>query len=146
MNDDNNDRAMCAATAGLLRASEVLALWGLSLSFISGLVLALTGRSLGSAAWIAYAAVALIGLPERYLALRLRLDASLFDGLARATIASLPSMDHALERLGLRRNADRARPRADRVLGTRQLMQRHGIAVIAQTIVFAMALAMQEWR
>lgn len=146
MNDDNNDRAMCAATAGLLRASEVLALWGLSLSFISGLVLALTGRSLGSAAWIAYAAVALIGLPERYLALRLRLDASLFDGLARATIASLPSMDHALERLGLRRNADRSRPLADRVLGTRQLMQRHGIAVIAQTIVFAMALAMQEWR
>ncbi len=146
MNDDNNDRAMCAATAGLLRASEVLALWGLSLSFISGLVLALTGRSLGSAAWIAYAAVALIGLPERYLALRLRLDASLFDGLARATIASLPSMDHALERLGLRRNADRSRPLADRVLGTRQLMQRHGIAVIAQTIVFAMALAMQDWR
>ena len=109
-------------------------------------MLALTGRSLGSAAWIAYAAVALIGLPERYLALRLRLDASLFDGLARATIASLPSMDHALERLGLRRNADRSRPLADRVLGTRQLMQRHGIAVIAQTIVFAMALAMQDWR
>ena len=146
MNDDNNDRAMCAATAGLLRASEVLALWGLSLSFISGLVLALTGRSLGSAAWIAYAAVALIGLPERYLALRLRLDASLFEGRARATFASLPSMDHALVRLGLRRNADRSRPLADRVLGTRQLMQRHGIAVIAQTIVFAMALAMQEWR
>jgi hypothetical protein len=145
MNDDN-DRAMCAATAALLRASEVLALWGLALSFISGLVLALTGRSLGSAAWIAYAAVALIGLAERYLALRLRLDASLFDGLARATIASLPSMDHALERLGLRRNADRTRPLTDRVLGTRQLMQRHGIAVIAQTLVFAMALAMQDWR
>lgn len=145
MNEDN-DRALCTATAGLLRASEVLAFWGLALSFIAALVLALTGRSLGSAAWIAYAAVALIGLPERYLALRLRLDATLFDGLAKATIASLPSMDHALEQLGLRRNADASRPLADRVLGTRQLMQRHGIAVIAQTIVFAMALAMQDWR
>lgn len=145
MNEDN-DRALCTATAGLLRASEVLAFWGLALSFIAALVLALTGRSLGSAAWIAYAAVALIGLPERYLALRLRLDATLFDGLAKATIASLPSMDRALEQLGLRRNADASRPLADRVLGTRQLMQRHGIAVIAQTIVFAMALAMQDWR
>ncbi|MBT2301581.1 hypothetical protein J7E70_14035 [Variovorax paradoxus] len=145
MNEDN-DRALCTATAGLLRASEVLGFWGLALSFISALVLALTGRSLGSAAWIAYAAVALIGLPERYLALRLRLDATLFDGLAKATIASLPSMDRALEQLGLRRNADASRPLADRVLGTRQLMQRHGIAVIAQTIVFAMALAMQDWR
>lgn len=144
MNEDN-DRALCTATAGLLRASEVLALWSLALSFISGLVLALTGRSLGSAAWIAYAAVALIGLPERYLALRLRLDATLFDGLA-ASNASLSSMDRALEQLGLRRNADASRPLADRVLGARQLMQRHGIAVIAQTIGFAMALAMQDWR
>jgi hypothetical protein len=145
MNEDN-DRALCSATAGLLRASEALAFWGLALSFISALVLALTGRSLGSAAWIAYAAVTLIGLPERYLALRLRLDATLFDGLAKATIASLPSMDRALEQLGLRRNADASRPLADRVLGSRQLMQRHGIAVIAQTIFFAMALAMQDWR
>ncbi|CAN7236200.1 hypothetical protein LJR084_000977 [Variovorax sp. LjRoot84] len=145
MNDDN-DRALCTATAGLLRASDALAFWGLALSFISGLVLALTGRSLGSAAWIAYAAVALIGLPERYLALRLRFDATLFDGLAKATIASLPSMDRALEQLGLRRGGDGSRPLTDRVLGTRQLVQRHGIAVIAQTIVFAMALAMQDWR
>jgi len=144
MND--NDRALCAATAGLLQASGVLAAWGLALAFIAGLVLALTGRSLSSASWIAFATVALIGFPERYLALRMRLDMALFDGLARSTIAALPAMDSALERLGLRRGADGSRPLADRVLGTRQLMQRHGIAVIAQTIVFAMALAMQDWR
>jgi hypothetical protein len=144
MND--NDRALCVATAGLLQASGLLAAWGLALSVIAGVVLALTGRSLGSAAWIAYGAVALIGLPERYLALRLRFDASLFDGLAKNAIATLPAMDSALEQLGLRRNADGTRPLADRVLGTRQLIQRHGVAVIAQTIVFAMALAMQDWR
>jgi hypothetical protein len=144
MND--NDRSLCLATAGLLRASGALALWGLALSFIAGLVLALTGRSLASAAWIAYGAVALIGLPERYLAVRLRLDVALFDGLANGTIASLPAMDGALERLSLRRGADAQRTLADRVLGARQLMQRHGIAVIAQTAVFAMALAMQDWR
>lgn len=144
MNDD--DRALCAATAGLLRAGGALALWGLALSLISGLVLALTGRSLPSPTWAAFAVVAMIGLPERYLALRVQLDAALFDGLARSTIASEAGMDRALATLGLRRRADGTRPLADRVLGARQLMQRHGIAVIAQTVVFALALAMQDWR
>jgi len=144
MNDD--ERALCAATAGLLRASGALALWGLALSLVSGLVLALTGRSLPSVTWAAFAAVALIGLPERYLALRVQLDAALFDGLARSTIGSEPAMDRALAALGLRRVADGTRPLAARVLGARQLMQRHGIAVIAQTVVFAMALAMQDSR
>ena len=144
MNDD--DRALCAATAGLLQAASVLAAWGLALSLVSGLVLALTGRSLPSAAWIAFAAVALAGLPERYLALRIRLDAALFDGLDRDAIPSASAMDRALETLGLRRVADGQRTLADRVLGARQLMQRHGIAVVAQTVVFAMALAMQDWK
>ena len=52
MNDD--DRALCAATAGLLRAGSALALWGLALSLVSGLVLALTGRSLPSVTWAAF--------------------------------------------------------------------------------------------
>ena len=144
MNDD--DRALCAATAGLLQASVVLAMWGLALSVVSGLVLALTGRSLPSASWTAFALVALAGLPERYLALRIRLDAALFDGLARDTIPSPSAMDRALETLGLRRTADGKRTLADRVLGARQLLQRQGITVVAQTIVFAMALAMQDWK
>ena len=144
MNDD--DRALCAATAGLLQAAGVLATWGLALSLVSGLVLALTGRSLPFATWTAFAVVALVGLPERYLALRVRLDAALFDGLAKDTIPSPSALDGALETLGLRRAADGARPLADRVLGARQLMQRHGLAVVVQTVVFAMALAMQDWK
>lgn len=144
MND--NDRALCAATAGLLRASGMLANWGLALSFIAGLVLALTGRSLPSVSWGAYAVVALVGLLERYLALRLRLDAGMYEALARDAIGSLDSLDGALERLGLRRPADASRPLADRVLLARQLMQRHGIAVTVQTVMFALALAVQDWR
>lgn len=144
MND--NDRALCVATAGLLRASGAIALWGLALSFIAGLVLALTGRSLPSMAWIAYAAVGLVGLLERYLALRLRFDVALFEGLTQSTIATLPALDDALERLGLRRSAAASRTLADRVLGTRQLVQRQGMAVVAQTVMFALALALQDWR
>jgi hypothetical protein len=142
MND--NDRALCIATAGLLRASGAIALWGLALSAIAGLVLALTGRSLPPAAWTTYAVVCLIGLPERYLALRLRLDATLFEGLAQGVIATLPALDSALERLGFRQAAETPRPLADRVLGIRQLMQRHGIAVAVQTVVFVMALVLQD--
>ncbi|MDL9999676.1 hypothetical protein QTI24_13735 [Variovorax sp. J22P240] len=144
MND--NDRALCATTAGLLRASGALALWGLALAFIAALVLALTGRSLPSSAWFIYAMVGLIGLPERYLTLRLALVASLFEGLVQGAIASPSALDNSLEKLGLRRSSDGPRPLADRVLEARKLMQRHGIVVVVQTVLFAMALAMQDWR
>ncbi|MDM0032631.1 hypothetical protein QTI33_10885 [Variovorax sp. J22P271] len=142
MND--NDRALCVATAGLLRASGAIALWGLALALIAGVVLGLTGRSLPAAAWGACAVVGLLGLAERYLALRLRLDMALFEGLAQGTIATLPALDGALDKLGLRRAADATRPLAERVLGTRQLMQRHGIVVAMQTVVFILALVLQD--
>ncbi|MGO4391971.1 hypothetical protein AB4Z46_11515 [Variovorax sp. M-6] len=142
MND--SDRALCVATAGLLRASAAIASWGLALSVISGVVLALTGRSLPAVAWAAFALVGLFGLAERYLALRLHLDATLFEGLAHGAIATLPALDGALEKLGLRRAADATRPLPDRVLGTRQLMQRHGIVVATQTVVFILALVLQD--
>ena len=114
---------------------------------IAGLVLALTGRSLS------------LGRLDRLAARRAdrRCRSATWrcacgstpacsTGWRRATIASLPSLDRALARLGLRRDADGPRPLADRVLGTRQLMQRHGIAVVAQTHRLRMALAMQDWR
>ncbi|MDM0020520.1 hypothetical protein [Variovorax saccharolyticus] len=142
MND--SDRALCVATAGLLRASGAIAGWGLALSLIAGLVLALTGRSLPTASWAAFAAVGLIGLPERYLSLRVYLDARLFEALARGTIANLTALDGALETLGLRRAAEAVRPLAERVLGTRQLVQRHGLLVAAQTVVFILALVLQD--
>jgi len=144
MND--NDRALCAATAGLLRASGTIAVWGLALALIAGLVLALTGRSLPAVSWAAFAVVALAGLPERYLALRLRLDTALFDGLAQGAIASLPMLDGTLEKLGLRRATDGARPLAERVTAARLAMQRHGVVVVVQTVLFALALALQDSR
>ncbi|MDM0106722.1 hypothetical protein QTH97_17380 [Variovorax sp. J22R24] len=144
MND--NDRALCAAAAGVLRGCGAVAAWGLALTSIAGLVLALTGRSLSLSAWIAYAAVGVAGLAERYFGLRLRLDTALFEGLARGTIGSFAALDGALQGLGLRRTADTPRPIADRIAGTRQLMQKHGILVTLQTALFAVALAMQDWR
>jgi hypothetical protein len=144
MND--HDRALCAASAGLLRASGAISAWGLALSFIAGGVLALTGRSLPSASWVAFALVGLAGLVERYLALRLQQESALFDGLARGTIDAAATLDAALVQLGLRRNDEPPRPLAERVLRARLLMQRHGLAVVVQTFAFALALALEEWR
>ena len=144
MND--KDRALCHATAGLLRASGSLALWGLALAFISGLVLALTGRSLPTATWFAYAVVGLLGLPERYLALRIGFSAALLESLAAGRVASMADLRDGLERLDELRVADESTTADDRVAAARRLMQRHGIVVVVQTVVFAMALAMQDWR
>ena len=93
-------------------------------------------------------AVAIIGIFERYMALRLRLDVGLFDGLASGAIPSLSTLDVALQKLGLRHASDTHAPRllADRVNGARQLMQRHGIAVACQSAMFLLALLTQDMR
>jgi hypothetical protein len=144
MND--NDRATCAALAGLLRAFMVLAIWGFALTCIAALVLALTLRSLPATPAMGFGAVVILGVLERYFAFRLRLDRALFDDLARGTIASLEALDRALDGLGLRNAPSSAAPRPldDRVQGTRQLMQRHAIVVACQSAMFLLALMTQD--
>ena len=144
MKDD--DRALCATAAGLLRAGGAIAAWGLALSAIAVAVLALTGRSLPTASWAAFALVALFGLLERYVAFRLAHEARIFEALGKSApdaIHALPALDRALETLGLRREDEPSKPLAERVRAARQLLQRHGLVVVAQTIAFALALALQ---
>ncbi len=144
----DNERAACAALAGLLRAVTVLAAWGFALMGISALVLALTLRSLSGTATMGFGAVVVLGVLERYFSFRLRLDQALFDGLARNTIASLDALDSALAFLGLREAQPQpqstARSLDDRVQGTRQLMQRHAIVVACQSAMFLLALMTQD--
>ena len=145
----DHERALCTATARLLQAASVIAAWGLGLSLIAIGVLALTGRSLSMLSCMGFGAVAIIGIFERYMALRLRLDVGLFDGLASGAIPSLSTLDVALQKLGLRRaseSPDAPRALADRVQGARQLMQRHGIAVACQSAMFLLALLTQDLR
>ena len=143
---DNNDRALCAATARLLEASGRISAWGLGVTVVGMVVLALTGRSLPMVSWVGFAAVVMLGLPERYLAFRLRFDAGLFNDLAAQNTPSLAALDNALQRLGLRNAPDAPRTLQDRVLGTRQLLQRHGIVVVCQSVLFLLALLTQDLR
>jgi len=144
MND--NDRALCAAMASLLRATRAVAHWGFALSCIAGLVLALTLRSLSGTSAMGFGAVAILGVLERYFALRSEFDIGLFDGLARGEIAALSALDAALKRLGLRSASTSTRSLDDRIQGTRLLMQRHAIVVACQSAMFLLALLTQELR
>ncbi|MFS2052692.1 hypothetical protein ACEN8K_27890 [Variovorax sp. CT11-76] len=119
MND--TDRATCAALAGLLRAAGVLALWGFALSAIAALVLALTLRSLPTTPSMAFGAVAILGVLERYFAFRLRLDQALFDDLARGGRSVVGAQSEP-----------------------RQLLQRHAIVVACQSAMFLLALMTQD--
>jgi len=140
------DRALCAATARLLQAARVPAAWGLALSVVAVAVLALAGRSLPMLSAMAFAAVALLGLPERYLAFRLYFDAGLFRDLAGGAIASLSDLDGALHSLGLRPAAGQARALDDRVAGARRLLQHHGIVVACQSGLLLLALLTLDLR
>ena len=143
----DNERATCAALAGLLRAFMVLAIWGFALMSISALVLALTLRSLSVTAVMGFGAVVVLGVLERYFAFRLRLDEALFADLGRCAIASLDTLDHALSSLGLRETQPEqktTRSLDERVQGTRQLMQRHAIVVACQSAMFLLALMTQD--
>jgi hypothetical protein len=135
---DPADRALCALTADLLRASGLLAWWGLALGGIASLALAVAHPP--PAPGLLLALTALLALPERYLALRVRLDARLFARLADGTLESVELMDHALTRLRLRPAAAAPRPIADRALGARRLMLRHGALTVVQTLAFFTAI------
>lgn len=134
---------LCIATAALLRASRVTAAWGVAMSFGAVLVLALTARSSPPVATTGFAAAALLGLLERYLAFRIAFDAVLFDALASDGIHSLSTLDGALHGLTLRPSVQPTRPLADRVGGARLLLRRHGLVVVAQTLAFALGLLAQ---
>lgn len=133
------DRATCATLAALLRAGALLGHWSLALSATAALALAL--RDLGTAALFACGATLLLGLPERYLALRLRLDERLFAGLAHGHVESLAALDAALARLGLGGAPGTPRSLDERLLGTRRWMRRHALLVAGQTTTFLLALA-----
>ncbi|WP_295853544.1 hypothetical protein [uncultured Xylophilus sp.] len=137
----DEDRALGAATAAWLDAAAVPAAWGLALAALAVAVL-LAFEFPGTAVPAALAAVAALGLPERYLALRLRFDAGLFRALADGRIASLSGLDGALAGLGLRSDtaATDVRPLPDRVQGALRLLRVHRNIVLLQAVLVAVAL------
>ena len=140
MSLDTQDRADCAALAALLAGQDTLARWSLWLSVLA--LAALCFVPAREATTLPLAAAALLGLPERYLAFRLRLDQRLFDALAAGRIADLAALDRSLAHIGLRTAPEGGtRPLADRLRGTRRLVRGHASIVAVQSLVFLAAVA-----
>lgn len=123
-----DDRAACAAMARLLQSGALLAYLGLATTTLAAAVLLLKS-GIGVAADAFLAAALLAGVADRYYALRVRLDAGLFSELAQGRIASLPALDAALARVGLRKPGTATRSLDDRLQGAKGLLTRH-VAVV----------------
>ncbi|WP_295540789.1 hypothetical protein [uncultured Pseudacidovorax sp.] len=133
--------------AALLGAQRAVGTWSVMSSALaaSGLLAAAFGLvpPMADAAALFLVAAALLGLTERYLAFRLRLDEALFHALATGRLAGLPALDDGLAWLGRRPATPGTPPRSlhERLRGTRALLRRHLATVLLQTLFLTAALA-----
>lgn len=137
------DAALCRVTARWLSAcARGAGALGLGCALLAaGVLLWRAGSPPGAARIEALlcAAVLLLTLPERVLALRLMFDAGLFADLA-APGASLQSLDAALTALQLRTAATGpVRSLPDRVAGARRLSHQHLAVVALQVMALVIA-------
>ena len=134
------ERTDALVMAALLRATvRVLGVWSLGSSLLALVALALTQPT----GWLLtpWWTVVMLGLLERYLALRLALDQSLFERLGCGQVVDGPSLDLGLTHAGLRARPAAARPWMDRILGARGLHRQYLLAVVLQ----ASALFFSIW-
>ena len=124
------DRDLAAVAAALLdqgrRADALSRLVTAAALFVLMLLPAIPERLLLLPAMLG--AVALLGLGEAYLAMRVGFDAALFRRLAApAEALDLDRLDKALLRLGLIPPAKTGRPIAERIAGARLLLHWQGL-------------------
>jgi len=140
-----DQRRMLAIAADLLaqgdrldRLSRLLTLGGLAGS--AGIFV------LGAWPGLLCGAVALAGLAELYLALRVAFDAALFRRLATETDGpDWPAFDTAMIRLGLLPAAKAGRPAEARIAGALRLMRGQAVALAVQLILLAVLAASGVW-
>lgn len=90
---------------------------------------------------LGFALLALASTPvERYLALRIRLDAGLFADLASGRIDDLAALDTGLAALGIGKAPQSLRTLDDRLHGSRGLWRSHVLIVGLQTASVAVAV------
>ncbi len=133
---DAHDRARCAVVARRMDAAQAAGL--LALACTSVLLLGIAAGAWSEEIRDLAIATALLGLVERYFALRLRLDAGLFADLADGRIANLSALDDGLAAIGVRHAAPR--PLDDRIAGGRRLWRWHLSVVVAQAAMTLLAV------
>lgn len=128
---DADDRAACAVVADLLTTAR---LW--SAPALGGLAVAGWAVVTQASTWplpLRAAALLALGLllgVERYLAIRVALDARLFGRLALGSLDSLAALDQALTAQLALPPAKAGRPLAPRLTGARRLYRLHAGAAL----------------
>lgn len=146
---DAEARARCAVTASLLQGGRVVG--ALALACLLAVVLAagpLGARAGAAGSQGSVGAVAVwLALPlllvERYFALRVALDARLFDHLARGHVADLATLDRALQQVLQVPAAKAGRTIDARIAGARRLLRAQALAGL---VLLAAALGSWAWR
>lgn len=129
-----SDRAACAVCADWLGTAPALSLvaWLAVAAALAGLA---TGGAPHPILLLMPLAVA-----ERYLAVRVALDARLFDRLAVGSLATLDDLDAGLQQVLAVPAAKAGRPLAPRIAGARRLHRLHAV-----TVVLIALLAILAW-
>lgn len=127
-------RAHCAALSAWLRSLTLLGTWSLlvSAAALFALFFLPAKTSLLQAGLLL---VIFLGVFERYIYLRCRLDAHLFTSLANAEIDSLESLDSALQRLGLRTTQASVHSLDERITGTLRLVKIYLLNSVIHTLM-----------
>ena len=129
-----SDRAACAVCADWLGTAPAL-----SLVAWLAVAAALAGLATGGAPHPIVLLVPL-AVAERYLAVRVALDARLFDRLAVGSLGTLDDLDAGLQQVLAVPAAKAGRPLAPRIAGARRLHRLHIV-----TVVLIALLAILAW-
>ncbi|MBX3711650.1 MAG: hypothetical protein KF800_06795 [Lysobacter sp.] len=133
---DAGDRARCAVVSRRMDAMQAPGL--LALACTTVMLLGMAADAWRDEALMLAIATVLLGLVERYFALRLRLDAGLFADLASGRLADLAALDAGLAAIGVRGKP--ARTLDDRIAGCRRLWRRHLAVVVVQAAMTLLAV------
>jgi hypothetical protein len=131
------DRADCAVCADWLATGAVWSQAAL-LAIVAALAAATIGARLGSAPGVLISLLA-VGAIERYLALRVALDARLFDRLARGPLPDLAALDTALQRVLSVPTAKAGRDLSTRIAGARRLYRAQAAATLLLIVLAVVA-------
>lgn len=136
---DDHDRARCAVVARRMQGNLSFGL--LALACTTVMLLGMAAGAWRDEALMLAIATSLLGVVERYFALRLRLDAGLFADLASGRIADLAALDAGLAAIGVHGvRSNLARTLDDRIAGCRRLWRRHLVVVLVQTAMTLLAV------
>ena len=128
------DSPLCNVAAARLSGQQPIGWFSLALTVLAAM------RATEAGAGALWLVPAMLGLAERYIAVRIAIDAHLFRQLAEARL-NLAQLDEALRTLGMCPARQEGAPLSTRIKGAMTWTRRHTAVVLAQLLSFVVAWA-----